>query len=187
MLHIVTSSAPRSISCYGETRPIVVFTDGAAEGHDRRDVTVGAVLVDTAHATPRSEMWGAPVPLRLIYFWQLGKNVQVIGRAELLPALLVRAANSERFRHRRVIYCLDNESARQALIKGYSQAAGSRSRLRMMVTLEIGSQCWSWFTRVPSKSNPADNPSRLHLVPGPDNMFATVCEMPTIPEEIYYP
>ena len=87
MLEIISSSAPRSISCYGEIRPICVFSDGAAEGQDRRDVTIGALTNDTARNPPLSEMWGAPVPKRLVDFWQSAGNVQVIGQAELLPTL----------------------------------------------------------------------------------------------------
>ena len=68
MLHILTFSAPRSISCDGELRPVCVFTDGTAEGPNRREVTVGAVIADTAHATPKSEMCGAPVPESFVVF-----------------------------------------------------------------------------------------------------------------------
>ena len=127
MLEIISSSAPRSISCSHEIRPICVFTDGAAEGQDRRDVTIGSLTIYTAHTPPLSEMWRSPVPRRLIYVWQSAGNVQVDLTSRISPSPLVRAGNLERFRHRRAILFLDNVSARQALLKKISAAAASRS------------------------------------------------------------
>ena len=41
-------------------------------------------------------------------------------------------------------------------------------------------QSWSWYTRVPSKTNPADDPSRGVLVPSSSNLFAKVVDMPKL-------
>lgn len=182
---IISNSRPRSISCFGETRPILVFTDAAAEGKDRRQVSIGALTIDTAVRPLRANMWGRPVDDRLIDVWQKGGNVQVIGQAELLPVVMVRAHHLEDFRHRRVIFFVDNDSARQTLIRGYSQATASKSMLRLFVDLELKCQCWTWFTRVPSKSNPSDDASRLDLTPSAANLFATVVQPPEIPAEVY--
>ena len=187
MMDILLNAAPRSISCFGETRPILVFTDAAAEGQDRSIVTAGVVIVDSALTENAASMWGGHVDAALVSVWKEAGNVQVIGQAELLPVLLVRHSNLERFRHRRVIFFIDNDSARQALTKGYSRAPASKAMLRCFVNLELKSQCWTWFSRVPTKSNPADDPSRLVLVPSVHNRFARVLDMPPIPEEIYRP
>ena len=182
---IISTSPPRSINCHGEKRPILVFTDGACEGTNHELVTIGALVIDTAVSPPSAFMWGGKVDQKLISIWQSTGNVQVIGQAELLPTLLIKSSNISAFRHRRVIFMIDNDSARQALIKGYSRAQGSRLMLRMMVELELSSMCWTWYSRVPSKSNPADAPSRLELIPGPDNCYAKIVQMPDIPARLF--
>ena len=182
---ILSSSPPRSINCHGETRPIIVFTDGAVEGANHEIVTVGALVIDSATSPPSAFMWGGRVDDKLVSIWKAAGNVQVIGQAELLPTLLVRMSNSSAFVNRRIIFMIDNDSARQALMKGYSKAPASRLILQMMVELELSTVCWAWYSRVPTRSNPADAPSRLELIPGPDNFHAKVVPMPPIPERLY--
>ena len=182
---ILSTSPPRSISCYGEKRPILVFTDGACEGANGELVSVGALVIDTAVSPPSAVMWGGRLDQELISIWQATGKVQTIGQAELLPTLLVRTSNCSSFLHRRIIFMIDNDSARQALVKGYSRAESSRLMLKMMVELELTSPCWIWFSRVPTKSNPADAPSRLQFVSGPNNCNARVIPMPEIPRRLY--
>ena len=47
-------------------------------------------------------------------------QTQVIGQAELLPILVAKTIWEEHIENRKVIYFVDNDSARLAMIKGYS-------------------------------------------------------------------
>ena len=181
---ILNSAPPRTLQFTGEVRPILVFTDGACEGIGRLDVTIGAVIYDTANN--KSEMWGGNVCSELVTIWRNEGKTQVIGQAELLPTAMARCSNMERFRHRRIIFFVDNDSARQALIKGWSPSRSSTKTIQLMVDAEVSGQTWTWYSRVPTKSNPADDPSRLVFNSGPDNKYAKVVPMPNIPAELYH-
>ena len=63
--------------------------------------------------------------------------------------------------HRRVLYFIDNDSARYALIKLYSQVPSSCELLWEASALDVKFDTASWYARVPSASNPADGVSRL--------------------------
>ena len=181
---IVKHAPPRSLSCRGEMRPILVYTDGACEGIDRDQVTIGAVIIDSANLQ-NSVMWGGAVPEPLVRLWKQQGQVQVIGQAELLPTLMVRRACDKLFRHRRVVFFIDNDSARQALIRGFSPSCSSMNIVRLMVKAETECQVWTWYARVPTHSNPADDPSRLVFQTSAHNGFAKHILMPPIPIELF--
>ena len=181
---ILTESPPRSLNCLGEQRPLLLFTDGAAEGSERNVVTCGAVMIDTAEDW--AEMFGGLVPPRLVKVWKRqGQQIQVIGQAELLPVLLAKIAWRGRFKHRRLICFLDNDSARQALIKGWSPSQSSNAIVKEMLSRETSDLGWNWYGRVPTHSNPADEPSRLILIPSDKNDQAGVIPMPRIPDDLF--
>ena len=181
---VFLNAPPRSLQCLGERRPILVFTDGACEGADRNEVTIGAVVIDTAGIIAPT-MWGGPVQPQLVHHWKKDGKVQVIGQAELLPTIMVRRSLSGLCAHRRVIFFVDNDSARHALIKGYSPSKSSNDIVKLMVLAERTEQMWTWYARVPTHSNPADDPSRLSFVPGPANAFAKRVQMPEVPNELF--
>ena len=89
---------------------------------------------------------------------------QLIAQAELLPVIAARIkweALMKASGSRRVLYFLDNDSARFGLIKGYSPTQFSAWLLTEAWRQDEQSGAMSWFERVPSKSNCADGPSRL--------------------------
>ena len=183
LLFIVTRAKPRCLKCHGSALPILVFTDGAAEEFS---TTMGAVVIDTANTFP-PYMWGGHIAAAFVDSWKMevSKNPeskkfqqQIIGQAELLPVALVKWADAARFRHRRVLFFVDNDSARHALIKGYSPSRSSNCILQFINRIELDVQTWGWYSRVPSKSNPADAPSRGVMIPGPENAFAKEIDMP---------
>ena len=142
-------------------RPALVFTDGACEGHDFEDVTVGGVLVEEP-GHPR-EYFGFKVPQELVAAWQQGGTKQTIGQAELLPVLVAKLVWSDRLRGRRALHFIDNESARLALIKGASPSQASASIIDAFWHNEAKIASASWFERVPSASNVSDAASRLEF------------------------
>ena len=67
---------------------------------------------------------------------------------------------ADRLKGRRVIYWIDNESARFALIKGTSGVDSMNILSSVFHAADLERPSISWFERVPSQSNPADGPSR---------------------------
>ncbi len=65
--------------------------------------------------------------------------------------------------HRRVLFFIDNDSARFALIKQASPSVKSRELLWACSTVEARVLCLPWYARVPSASNIGDGPSRLEF------------------------
>jgi hypothetical protein len=144
---------------------------------------MGAVVVDTV--TGMSRMFGGAVPPELVADWRSDGRIQTIGQAELLPVLMCRLTFSELLRHRRVFYYIDNDSARMALIKGHSPSVSSYRIISAIAKLEVESQSWSWYSRIPSHSNPSDGPSRSRLVAAAENLFSTPVPMLEIPRSVY--
>eukprot|EP00971_Amphidinium_carterae_P279237 5543137-Amphidinium_carterae.1 len=68
---------------------------------------------------------------------------------------------SSRIRGKRVVYYIDNEGARISLIRGSSNSPSCAELLRLFFEEELSLPSMSWYARVPSKSNPADAPSRF--------------------------
>ena len=137
--------------------PVLLFTDGAWE----QDVaTVGAVLYDPEEGVVRA--FGRDVPRSVVRAWQEdGKRTQVIGQAEIFPALLAKVQWRHRLQGRKVIHFVDNEAAREALVKGRSPSGPSNLLLEEYWAMEAQVRSMTWFERVPSPANPSDGPSRL--------------------------
>ena len=58
------------------------------------------------------------------------------------------------------IYFVDNDAAKDGLIKKYSPSSASNELIEAFWSLEASMGSYAWLERVPSKSNPADAPSR---------------------------
>ena len=67
----------------------------------------------------------------------------------------------ERWRGRRILLFVDNDSARFALIKGYTPSVASARLVAAFWEMEACLASYCWIDRVPSASNIADGPSRL--------------------------
>jgi hypothetical protein len=185
LLYIVTHAKPRTLSCSLQSLPILVFTDGAAEEHA---TTMGAVVIDTAGQFQPFQ-WGGEIDPVFVHSWRnesdgtldvSKQSKQVISQAELLPIALVKWSQAGKFLHRRVLFYIDNDGVRYSLIRGCSHSTANNRILDFINRIEIENQSWSWYTRVPSCSNPADAPSRGVLQPGPGNHFAQVVDMPKL-------
>ncbi len=139
-------------------RPVLcIFTDGAVEDNA---ATVGAVIAESGAPL---EAWGLAVPKVVAASWSANGNSMVIGQAEIAPVLIALRTWRDRLLQRRVVFFLDNDSARQAFVKGYSPIPSSAARLQAAGILEARAQCSLWFARVPTESNLADGPSRLRF------------------------
>lgn len=60
-----------------------------------------------------------------------------------------------------VVTFIDNEASRSGLIKAWSNISFANNIIRLYVDDELEHGWKPWFGRVPTHSNPADDPSRL--------------------------
>lgn len=151
-------SKPRVVEVARRSPPILIFTDGCAEGENFEDVGVGATLHDPMGGP--IEVLSARVSPGIVDSWRVSGQKQVIGQGELFPVLLARHTWRERLVGRQVIHFIDNDSAKDALIKGHSSHPASMEIIEQVWAQELELQSSSWYDRVPSASNPADGPSR---------------------------
>ena len=152
-------AVPRQVLATTDDAPLLLFTDGSAEGKDHANVGLGAVLVDRA-AQPPLRFISARAAPGVVAAWQEGGQKQIIGQAELFPLLLARQTWRKRLAGRHVICFVDNDSARFVMIKGYSPVLRSMEIIGEIWKLDVASATAPWYERVPSPSNIADWPSR---------------------------
>ena len=88
-------------------------------------------------------------------------QTQVIGQAEILPVLVARWTWSKDLAGKRVLYFIDNESARLALVKAYSPVLPSLRLVLASLKWDQENDSQAWYARVPTFSNVADGPSRM--------------------------
>ena len=152
MLDRLEHGKPRELPCAFETSPVLVFTDGASES----DVnTIGGLLcVDGVF-----RYFACHVPSRLIEAWRTTSR-HVIAMVELYGVVVARHVWKDHLSGRKAIAFVDNESAKEALVKGSSLNVHFRNLLLRIEKAEKESRSWMWISRVPSASNPGDGPSR---------------------------
>ena len=129
-MDFLAHAAPRIVRPVPSFGHAVVFTDAACED-DCRVVTGGAVLRIPGQPL---KFFGYDVPRRLVDSWAAGvagsaKKVQVIGQAEIHPVLVAKRRWAEDLVGGWVVFFVDNNSARDSLIRSYSPVLES-CRLR---------------------------------------------------------
>ena len=95
--------------------PVLVFSDGACEVDG---TSIGAVVIAPGVG---AQCFGATVSESTLESWRtkMGQR-QLIGQAELFPLLVARLTWPDLLRSRRVLFFVDNESARIGMIRTYS-------------------------------------------------------------------
>ena len=155
LLDILARSSPRLVECKSSGPPIVVFTDSA---FDNQVATVGALVVDPM--AQKSLVYDGAIHQSLVSKWQSSGAKQIISQAELAAVVLVRDEIKRLLENRKVIFFVDNEAARYSLIKGVSGKSSMQVLTSSFHAVDIQTPCFHWIERVPSKSNPADLPTR---------------------------
>ena len=154
--------------------PVHIFIDGACEPEA---TTIGGVLFDGSTV----EAFGASIDEGTLRAWKSRLDQeQVIGQAELFPAVVARLTWSNRLEGRRVVFWIDNESARIALIKAYSPALPSLRLILQCVRFDALNNCDPWYARVPTVANVADSPSRMSAKFVRD-IFGAIIVAPVLP------
>ena len=108
------------------------------------------------------QAFGAILDEETVCSWKSTTDqTQVIGQAEICPMVVARYTWSKYLQGRRVIYFIDNDSARLACIKSYSPVVSSLNLIMQGLLWDSKFESSAWFGRVPTASNPADDPSRM--------------------------
>ena len=155
---VLHASKPRKLYAVPITLPILIFTDGSYEDGV---AGIGAVVVDQASGVHMA--FAGFVPDQLLAQWTVEVGSQLICQVELYVMVSLRWQLKDLLCDRRSIWWVDNNAARFALIKGLSSSRTMRFLAREFYALDLSHPTFSWIERVPSFSNPADDPSRQRL------------------------
>jgi len=151
------SAGPRKVRPKPNEAPAIVFTDGACED----TTSIGGVLF-LPGSVP--EVFGCTLREVDIEDWRSkADQKQVIGQAEIFPVLIAKLTWAKELAGRRVIFFVDNESAKIALIRAYSPVLASLKLSLECSAWDIQNDCSSWYARVPTSCNVADSPSRMEV------------------------
>ena len=131
-----------------------VFTGGAAEGDSN---TIGGVLHRKGEDKVR--FFACKVPETLVREWAHDMK-HVIGPVEAYAVLVARLVWHQFIAGAHAVFHVDNYGAMDAYIKGTSTNAQIRRILLAFEEAGCLHHSWPWFSRVPSKSNCADDPSK---------------------------
>ncbi|CAE7648128.1 unnamed protein product [Symbiodinium sp. CCMP2592] len=143
--------------------PIVLYTDGAFE---KGRGTWGAVLVDAY--TGSRWVFGGEVCKPLMNHWGKEAGAQVICQVEAYALAITLFGIRGLLKGRSVLAWIDNNACLYGFVKRYSPSASLMRLISLGALMESSMEALMWFERVPSKSNPADLPSR--------GQFAEACE-----------
>ncbi|CAE7475642.1 unnamed protein product [Symbiodinium sp. CCMP2592] len=131
-----------------------VFTDGSLEGEV---AGVGGILYDPL-GKPLS-FFAASLPLDALNRLKETSS-HPIYEIELLAIWAALKLWMNRLTRCLVVVYLDNEAAKGALVSGKSSTLPGQSIVSSVLDLEDSARIRPWYGRVPTSSNPADEPSR---------------------------
>jgi hypothetical protein len=155
---LMNNAKPRTLQPRPMEQCTCVFVDGAAEGADRQQVACAGVLFSPRLSSP--EFFSHHMSSSLVEHWSSKGSKQVIGQAELYPVLLAKKVWPTELAHARVLWFIDNEAAREGLVKSFSPAWASRQILLQIAVVDASLLSLNWYARVPSEANVSDGPSR---------------------------
>ena len=135
------------------------------------------------------QFFGKRLGDKLVQRWRSGGKDQVICQAELIAIPIALTTWSQILTGRDVLVFIDNDPAREGLIRGSSVSVDSTNYIRACRLLCASIGAAPWYARVASPSNLSDLPSRgdfrLLLDSGATCVepVAVVCE----PDLVYLP
>ena len=156
----VCESEPLSID-RNMIRTVLVFTDGACNPEEGTG-GVGGVLVSASGRV--CEFFGEAVPSSLMDKL-LSFSENPIFELELIPLLICLKIWAPLLKGSQVVFYLDNDGARHSMIRTYGGSSFAEKVIETFLLLENDLELKTWFSRVPTSSNIADNPSRLVFQP----------------------
>ena len=151
----LSSWRPRTLLVTDPRKPVVLYTDGSYE--DGRAMW-GAFFIDPE--LDKKFCLSGLVPDSICKTWLLQAGEQIICEIELFAVVCAKWAYGRRMANRKAFVFIDNNSALATLVKRNSR---SDAMFRLMSLINVMDSVYpvgAWYHRVPSKSNPADLPSR---------------------------
>ena len=153
-LSVIELSRPRAFIAT-VLPPIVLYTDGAYEGNKG---SWGALVVDS-HSGNRW-LFDGSVPTVLLDHWRRHAGKQVICQVEAYAVAMILYGLRGTLRARSAVAHVDNDPCRYGFIKRSSPSSCVMALIALVSLLEGACETALWYERVPSKSNPADLPSK---------------------------
>ena len=92
--------------------------------------------------------------------WMLAAKATYIGQLEIAAVVCAYLTFPDVLEGRVVHHCVDNESAKMALVSGYSGKLDSAALVCLYHEVVLGLGCNVWLSFVYSEDNWADEPSR---------------------------
>ncbi|CAL1173405.1 unnamed protein product [Cladocopium goreaui] len=155
---VLQNAQPRTLTVDDEQTPVLVFSDGAWEPGSPKPAGAGLVIVDPITRTKLACEVAVPGPL--VDHWRDMCKSQIIAELELLPVVVFFSEFGQLCRKRRVLVFVDNNAIRDSVAKGTSKSLSVLVLLSELHRLWNELQCLCWISRVPTKSNIGDLPSR---------------------------
>ena len=155
--NLLVDEKPRVVRALPE-RNALIFTDACYERSSRDwPCGIGGILI-----LPDNQTFSFSVPLDSHDRQLLGEDVkkQIIFEAETLAALVALALWHDKIECMKCFLFVDNEGAKFSLLKGVSDNTVVDFLVERFAELEAKANLFLWISRVPSKSNIADEPSR---------------------------
>ena len=159
---LISNAPPRMLYPWSVEQCNLIFVDGAADTIDEsgtQRVSIGGVLFSPRLSRP--QYFGMELSSDVVAHWQSEGSRQVIAQGELLPVYVAKKLWPMELSHARNLFFIDNESAREALIRNYSPSWSSREIILRVKILDSKLSSLDWYGRVPTMANWADGPSRL--------------------------
>jgi len=151
--------SPRKIIA-GTNKPRFVFTDASFEPSDASwPAGVGGVLYDENGKALRHFSYCLDKNDLAVLGFPDHKQT-VIFEAELIAVIVAVKLWKDDLLDRPVVIFVDNNSARDVAVSGSARTVTPLKLVNLLLTLEDEFSIIPWYARVPSKSNPADEPSR---------------------------
>ena len=161
---LINNAKPRTIQPWLEEPCNLIFVDAAADSIEMtssQKLGVGGALFSHRLLLPRH--FGFRLQQDIVDHWQSTGSQQVIGQAELLPILIAKRAWKYELSYSRNLWFIDNESARESIIRSYSPIWTSREILVQIKIEDMKASSVDWYARVPTNANWGDGPSRLEF------------------------
>ena len=155
LLERVVTGKPRSLSCR-LLDTYFLFTDASFNKTD--GAGFGAVLFSGSGSI--ISWFGLQVPMGMLEQFMTDGRETIIGELETLTVALSLLLWGEYVCSSQLMIYIDNEGAKFALIRGYSDAPAITSICVLTATALDKEMILPWYSRVPSSSNIADFPSR---------------------------
>jgi hypothetical protein len=154
---VLNTGKPKEITSR-MSQPMFIFTDASFEPSDKEwPAGLGGVLYsEDCVALEHFSHCLTPAELKVMGFPE--DKQTVIFETEVLAIIVALQVWCKRVDGRPVVIFVDNNSARDVAVSGTARTKVPLLLVSTLLALEDDLQITPWYARVPSKSNPADEP-----------------------------